>query len=625
MKVLLTAINAKYIHSNPAIYYLKSYAKEYRDNIELAEYTINQYTDDILQNIYRRKPDLLAFSCYIWNISMVEEIVREYRKLDCNVKIWLGGPEVSYDPEECLLRLPEIDGVMIGEGEATFKELVKYYWNGIPVDKLHPVRHESSFLDGREAETACLEAGYTKVRSSVIADDEVSDTKNNNLSGIAGIAYRTDDGNIIRTKARKPMDFSRLPFLYKEAMELSEFSNRIIYYETSRGCPYSCSYCLSSIDKRVRFRDIDLVCQELRLFLDKKVAQVKFIDRTFNCKKSHAMAIWRFIKEHDNGITNFHFEIAADILEEEQLSLLETLRPGLIQLEIGVQSTNDKTIDAINRRMDLKKVREHVARIKKAENIHQHLDLIAGLPFEDYHSFGNSFNNVYAMKPDQLQLGFLKVLKGSYMEEVCKEYGIVYKAKPPYEVLYTKWLSYEEVIRLKGIEEMAEVYYNSGQFKGTLAFLEHFIASPFAFFEDLAKYYDNLSLFGLNHSRIRRYEVLLEFLLEHFEPEIVSVSKELMIFDLYRRERLKTRPSFAPYEEEYKKVFKAYLASQGTNKKGEQVHLEHFDYDIIKAASTGKIVKKELIVKFDYQKKTILHGEVEFTLLKKEDMESINL
>ncbi|HCL02639.1 MAG TPA: B12-binding domain-containing radical SAM protein [Lachnoclostridium phytofermentans] len=588
MKILLTAINAKYIHSNPAIYYLKSYAKEYRDYIELAEYTINQYTDDILQSIYRKRPTMLAFSCYIWNISMVEEIIREYRKLDDSVKIWLGGPEVSYDPEECLKRLPEIDGIMIGEGEATFEELASYY------------------LKQEDWNADCKTGDVSKT-----------------LADIEGIAYRRENGEINKSSARKPMDFSRLPFLYKEAMELSEFSNRIIYYETSRGCPFSCSYCLSSIDKRVRFRDLDLVYQELGLFLDKKVAQVKFIDRTFNCKKSHAMGIWQFIKEHDNGITNFHFEIAADILDEEQLSLLETLRPGLIQLEIGVQSTNDRTIGAINRRMDLFKVSENVDRIKKADNIHQHLDLIAGLPFEDYTSFGTSFNEVYAMRPDQLQLGFLKVLKGSYMEEVSKEYGIVYKAKPPYEVLYTKWLSYDDVIRLKGVEEMTEVYYNSGQFKETLAFIEHFIKSPFHFYEDLAKFYETSGLFGLNHNRIRRYEILLEYLIERFDSKVVSVAKQMMIFDLYKRERLKTRPSFAPYPEEYKKVFKAYLTSQGTNKKGEQLHLEHFDYDIIEAASTGNIVEKDLIIKFDYQKKTILHGEAEFTILTQKEIETM--
>nr|WP_295678180.1 B12-binding domain-containing radical SAM protein [uncultured Lachnoclostridium sp.] len=613
MKILLTAINAKYIHSNPAIYYLKSYANEYRDYIVLAEYTINQYTDDILQSIYRKKPTMLAFSCYIWNISMVEEIIREYRKLDESVKIWLGGPEVSYDPEECLKRLPEIDGVMIGEGEATFTELAEYYF-----------QLENSFLHSRNVETADIDIKCDEDTPKVLSSNNEKDARKL-LSEIAGIAYRTENGEVIVTKARKPMDFTRLPFLYQEAMELSEFSNRIIYYETSRGCPFSCSYCLSSIDKRVRFRDIDLVCQELRLFLDKKVAQVKFIDRTFNCKKSHAMAIWQFIKEHDNGITNFHFEIAADILDEEQLSLLETLRPGLIQLEIGVQSTNNKTIDAINRRMDLNKVSENVARIKKAENIHQHLDLIAGLPYEDYNSFGNSFNEVYAMKPDQLQLGFLKVLKGSYMEEVCKEYGIVYKAKPPYEVLYTKWLSYDDVIRLKGVEEMTEVYYNSGQFKNTLAFLEHFISSPFAFFEDLARYYDNSGLFGLNHNRIRRYEILLDFIEECFDTKIVSVAKQIMIFDLYHRERLKTRPSFAPYPEEYKKVFKAYMTSQGTSKKGEQIHLEHFDYDIVEAVFSGDIVKKDLFIKFDYQKKSMLHGEAEFTILTEKEIDTVNM
>ena len=592
MKILLTAINAKYIHSNPAIYCLKSYAAEYKDVIELAEYTINQYTDDILQSIYRKKPEVLAFSCYIWNISMVEELIREYRKLDREVKIWLGGPEESYDPMECMRRLPEIDGVMVGEGEATFLELTKHY----------------------------VSIEQNKPSSLQVCKCEEKTEEKLSLQQIAGIVYRNEKGEPVTTQKREPMDFRRLPFLYEEAMELKEFSNRIIYYETSRGCPFSCSYCLSSIDKRVRFRDLDLVKQELGLFLEKKVAQVKFIDRTFNCKKSHAMAIWEFIKEHDNGITNFHFEIAADILDEEQIALLETLRPGLIQLEIGVQSTNDLTIDAIHRRMDLTMVSEHVERINQAENIHQHLDLIAGLPYEDYESFGKSFNDVYAMQPDQLQLGFLKVLKGSYMEEVCKEYGIVYKSKPPYEVLYTKWLSYEDVIRLKGVEEMTEVYYNSGQFRGTLAFLGHFMSSPFAFFEALAQYYDVHGYFGINHNRLRRYEILLEYLQENFTEIIVTVAKQTMIYDLYRRERLKTRPTFAPYQEEFKQAIKTYMLSTGGKKSGEQIHVEHFDYDVLTAITKGDCVAVEQFLRFDYQVKSALHGEALVTVIESSEL-----
>ena len=267
------------------------------------------------------------------------------------------------------------------------------------------------------------------------------------------------------------MDLSSIPFIYKD---LSEFKNRIIYYESSRGCPFSCSYCLSSIDKKLRFRDTETVKKELQFFIDNKVPQVKFVDRTFNCKHDHAMAIWKYINEHDNGVTNFHFEISADLLREEELQEMSTMRPGLIQLEIGVQSTNPDTIKAIHRTMDFEKLKGIVDRIHSFGNIHQHLDLIAGLPYEDYDSFRHSFNDVYALKPQQLQLGFLKVLKGSHMMEMCREYGIVYKTQEPYEVLSTKWLDYDHVLKLKTVENMVEVYYNSGQFQNTLEYLSNF-------------------------------------------------------------------------------------------------------------------------------------------------------
>ncbi len=574
MKLLLTAVNAKYIHSNPAIYCLQSYAASYKDNIELAEFTINQNLDDILRSIYDKKPDVLALSCYIWNMGMVERIIREYKKLDCNCSIWVGGPEVSYDAVACLKRIPELDGVMIGEGEATFLELSKAY-----------VECKKEQID---------------------------------FSKIDGIAYRDFEGTICVSGIREPLDFSKLPFMYQFAMDLSAFENRIVYYETSRGCPFSCSYCLSSIDKRVRFRNLELVFQELQLFLDKEVPQVKFIDRTFNCNKSHSMAIWKYIKEHDNQKTNFHFEIAADLLGEEELEFLATLRPGLIQLEIGVQSTNPETIKAIHRHMDLKKVSYNVWRVKKARNIHQHLDLIAGLPYEDYETFQRSFDQVYAMQPDQLQLGFLKVLKGSLMEELSQEYSIVYHGEPPYEVLYTKWLSYLDICRLKDVEEMVEVYYNSGQFQYTIRYMASFWDSAFSFYEALANYYRQFDLFGFHQARIKRYTILRDFaMFSGYKEEQLKLLEELMTLDLYLREKLKARPVFASTSEANKSLYKQFLTNHAKEYGiGDCVHIEHFTYDVFAAANDGQQCQKDFYILFDYSKPKSIFDECAMILLQ---------
>ena len=383
---------------------------------------------------------------------------------------------------------------MVGEGEETFKELAGYYVEKNP----------------------------------------------QNLKDMTGICYRDGD-QIIHNGWRQIMDLSSIPFIYKD---LSEFKNRIIYYESSRGCPFSCSYCLSSIDKKLRFRDTETVKKELQFFIDNKVPQVKFVDRTFNCKHDHAMAIWKYINEHDNGVTNFHFEISADLLREEELQEMSTMRPGLIQLEIGVQSTNPDTIKAIHRTMDFEKLKGIVDRIHSFGNIHQHLDLIAGLPYEDYDSFRHSFNDVYALKPQQLQLGFLKVLKGSHMMEMCREYGIVYKTQEPYEVLSTKWLDYDHVLKLKTVENMVEVYYNSGQFQNTLEYLENFFQDAFSIYERLGSFYMEKGYGDVSHTRMRRYEILLEFLED--VPEIsMDQVKDQMVYDLYLRENLKSRPGFA--------------------------------------------------------------------------------
>ena len=494
MKILLVACNAKYIHSNLAVYDLQAYASDYADHIVLKEYTINQQKDDIMRDIYLEHPDVVCVSCYIWNLSFVKELMADLIKILPGADFWAGGPEVSYDAEKFLTENSEFKGVMVGEGEETFKELAGYYVEKNPQD----------------------------------------------LKNMTGICYRDGD-QIIHNGWRQIMDLSSIPFIYKD---LSEFKNRIIYYESSRGCPFSCSYCLSSIDKKLRFRDTETVKKELQFFIDNKVPQVKFVDRTFNCKHDHAMAIWKYINEHDNGVTNFHFEISADLLREEELQEMSTMRPGLIQLEIGVQSTNPDTIKAIHRTMDFEKLKGIVDRIHSFGNIHQHLDLIAGLPYEDYDSFRNSFNDVYALKPQQLQLGFLKVLKGSHMMEMCREYGIVYKTQEPYEVLSTKWLDYDHVLKLKTVENMVEVYYNSGQFQNTLEYLEKFFPDAFSIYERLGSFYMEKGYGDISHTRMRRYEILLEFLEDM--PEIsVDQVKDQMVYDLYLRENLKSRPGFA--------------------------------------------------------------------------------
>ena len=525
MKILLAACNAKYIHSNLAVYNLKSCSGKYSPNVVIKEYTINQIRDDILKDIYLEQPDVICFSCYIWNISFVKELVPDLKKILPHVDFWAGGPEVSYDAVEFLKKNPAFFGVMVGEGEETFHELAGYY----------------------------------------------IERKPENLKEIRGVAFHdeTKVPDIVHTGWRELMDLSKVPFAYSN---LTEFKNRIIYYESSRGCPFSCSYCLSSIDKKLRFRDIELVKNELQFFIDNKVPQVKFVDRTFNCKHDHAMAIWRYITEHDNGITNFHFEISADLLREEELALMKTMRPGLIQLEIGVQSTNPQTIKAIRRTMDFEKLKGIVEQIHSFGNIHQHLDLIAGLPYEGYDSFHKSFCDVYALRPEQFQLGFLKVLKGSHMMEMTGEYQILYKDREPYEVLSTAWLTYGEILRLKMVESMVEVYYNSGQFKHTLVFLEQYFEDPFRMYEALGRFYEKKGYSEISHSRMRRYEILMEFAGEQKEIPL-EVLSDVMLLDLYLRENLKSRPSFASDQKPYERMIWDYRKAEKIPK---TAHIEVF-------------------------------------------------
>ena len=556
MKILLAACNAKYIHSNLAVYDLQAYASDYADHIVLKEYTINQQKDDIMRDIYLEHPDVVCVSCYIWNLSFVKELMADLIKILPGADFWAGGPEVSYDAEKFLAENSEFKGVMVGEGEETFKELAGYY-----VEK-----------------------------------------NLQNLKDMTGICYRDGD-RIIHNGWRQIMDLSSIPFIYKD---LSEFKNRIIYYESSRGCPFSCSYCLSSIDKKLRFRDTETVKKELQFFIDNKVPQVKFVDRTFNCKHDHAMAIWKYINEHDNGVTNFHFEISADLLREEELQEMSTMRPGLIQLEIGVQSTNPDTIKAIHRTMDFEKLKGIVNKIHSFGNIHQHLDLIAGLPYEDYDSFRHSFNDVYALKPQQLQLGFLKVLKGSHMMEMCREYGIVYKTQEPYEVLSTKWLDYNHVLKLKTVENMVEVYYNSGQFQNILEYLEKFFPDAFSIYERLGSFYMEKGYGDISHTRMRRYEILLEFLED--VPEIsMDQVKDQMVYDLYLRENLKSRPGFARDQKPFERQIWDFRKRE---KVAKNAHVEVF--------ADGKVLL------FNYADRDPLTNNAHVTDVTKDVFENLN-
>lgn len=574
MKILLAAVNAKYIHSNLAVYCLKSYAASKGYEVELAEYTINQQPGEVLRDLYEKNADVVAFSCYIWNIEFIKALIKDYKKIRPRCELWLGGPEVSYRAEALLAELPEVRGVMVGEGEETFAKLVAAY---------------------EEAET---------------------------WRNIPGIVVRQSNGEILTTEPAKPLDFSRLPFPYGDGSisvdkrvingevvwntVLDYFDNRIIYYESSRGCPFSCAYCLSSIDKRVRFRDMDLVKQELKFFLDKQVPQVKFIDRTFNVNGPRTMELLQFIKENDNGITNFHFEIAAELLTKEQIALLNSLRPGLVQLEIGVQSTNADTLLAVNRRTELDALKKTVAAVREKNNVHIHLDLIAGLPEENLESFKNSFNEVYSMQPHQLQLGFLKVLSGAPMERMSGENDIVYQSAPPYEVLSTRWLSYDDIILLKKVEELVEVYYNSGQFVYSMMYLQHFFETPFDLFEQLAEYYEEKKYAELKLSRNKRYEILREFAELKLAQEVFE---QLLFYDYCLREKPKSRPAFATQSQLDKQALKEAYLSFGVKREQEGQHdIEQFSFDPEQTAEQGKVIGNPCYILFSYERRELIYG-----------------
>lgn len=646
MRFLLCGINAKYIHSNLAIFSLKAYADRKKipgAEIILKEYTINNYVEDILQDLYEEKADVVIFSCYIWNISFVRELAAELKKVSPDVKIWAGGPEVSYAANKFLMENPAFDLIMQGEGEEVFSELIC-----LTVEEKCRIKDVYKQLESKKVLSGIVEKRYSIERKQAVKEEKDIEDKHfagednvyptnyidmSKLQKLQGIAVRDFSGEaalgnaesnignktkIINTGFATLMDMDTIPFVYED---FHLFEHKILYYETSRGCPFCCSYCLSSVDKTVRFRSLPIVKKELDAFLEAKVPQVKFVDRTFNCNRQRAIDIWSYLVEHDNGITNFHFEISSDLLGEEELELFAKMRPGLIQLEIGVQSTNGETVDAIHRHMDLDKLFHYVDRVHELGNIHQHLDLIAGLPYENYERFGCSFDDLYAHEPDQLQLGFLKVLKGTMMEEEVKKYSILYRNQPPYEVLGTKWLSYDEIILLKGVEELVELYYNSGQYTLTLKYAVPFFESPFRFYEMFSAWYRGKGYHKLNHNRLEKYNILREFLREHIDEHEWDTLDEIMLYDMYLRENVKGRPAWAKDTAQYKKEWKALYREQGeklfpedvqagiydSKRAANQSHIEVFEINIKKFEQSGQVEKKQVFCLFDYSRRNPLN------------------
>lgn len=553
MKILLVAVNAKYTHMNPALYSIRAFAGVYGECMDIAEYTINQYPRDVLKELFKKRPDIIGFSCYIWNMRFIDELLEDIGKVLPSAIILLGGPEAAHNTEELFRKHECVDGIFTGEGESSWKKL---------------------------AETL---SEYEDVPINI-----------KDIGVIPGLLIRGEEE--MPVKETKMMELDDIPFIFDD---MSLFENRMIYYETSRGCPFRCSYCLSSIDKTMRFKSLDKVYPQLQHFLDCRVKIVKFTDRTFNANHEHAMGIWRYLSEHDNGVTRFHFEIEADLLGEKELDFLETVRPGLFQLEIGVQSANPETLASVNRHSDISRIRSAVKRLKANGNIPVHVDLIAGLPYEGLNSFRDSFNEVYGWGADELQLGFLKVLKGTEIEKKAEQYGLIYESSPPYEVLSTNWLSYEEIIHLKDLEEQLERYGNSGSFRFTLREFEKYFSDAFAMYEYIAQYYRLHSDRFRRQSRMSSYEMLRDIIsvkLDELNDDFAGFDLDmrqighfdaLLIIDMYAKEKLKVRPGFIPGADKQRRFEREYKKAYGT---GENVHVENFEFDV-NALICGNIIR----------------------------------
>lgn len=584
MKILLTTLNSKFIHTNLAIRYLNQMVKdiEYID-VDIREYTINNELDFILKDIYANNYDVILFSTYIWNVNDIVKICNNLKKVNKNVKIALGGPEVTYDSEESMKKYDFVDYILYGEGELVFRDFVK----------------------------------------SLKGDIDIKD--------VNGIVYR-NNGDIVKNKPMK--DIENLDIIPSPYVDLNkaEYENRIVYYETSRGCPFNCQYCLSSTLQGLRYFSIDRVKSDLKALIDARVSQIKFIDRTFNANKKFAMEIMQFLMENDNDYTTYHFEVTAHLLTEDMLEFLKECKEGLFQFEIGVQTTNEKVLEAVGRRDDFSKLSYVVQKIASYRNIHQHLDLIAGLPYEDYNSFENSFNDVFNLGIEHLQLGFLKMIKGTGIRNNADEHEFRYKDYPPYEVLYNKYITYNEILKLKDIEEILERYFNSKNFVLSMRYIIHnyYKESPFKFFEDFATYFDKNGYFNMSQGKNQLYKILLDFYTEKINKNI-ELFTEIIKYDYISLGKTSNVPGFMSKieVEDFKNRCHLFLQNEENilkyiprfeNTPAKQiikhVHFEPFKYDILKLKENIKadLDKKESIVLFVYDDKKVFEKSKSYTV-----------
>lgn len=537
MKVLLTAINSRYIHSNLAVRYLRAYTKDMDYECKIKEFSINDREEHVLEQIIEEEPDVVAISTYIWNVEMVERLANLIKIVNPSIEIVYGGPEVSYD-SMIFLKNNEGEYVIEGEGENTYREFIEYK------------------LGKREIE------------------------------GIRGLYYKKE-GNVLYNGSRPAMSLDDVVFPYEEDEDLS---NKIVYYESSRGCPFNCKYCLSSTSHGVRFRSIDKVLKELQFFIDKKVKLVKFVDRTFNCNTKHSMAIWNFLINADTN-THFHFEISADILKDEEIELLRKAPLDRFQFEVGVQTTNDDVLRNINRFVNFSDIKEKVQELLSIRNIKQHLDLIAGLPGEDYDSFVRSFNDVHSIKPEEIQLGFLKLLKGSAMREESSKYDMKFSPYPPYEILSTNKISYKEIIILKKVEEVVDKYYNSQKFNNILKYFYNKYDRPYNFFYDLAMFFDEKGYFNKNIGNSEYYKVFLDFNMEILKNDDVYL-KDIIRFDYLTFNKKRGMPEFlrdSITKEEEAAIKEKYVKKYSFR----EYSIEKFAINIDKYVKEGRVIVED--------------------------------
>ena len=534
MKILLTAINSKYIHSNLAVRYLKAFTKDLDFQGDIKEFSINDRVENILEGIIEEKPDVVAFSCYIWNMEFVNRLAELIKLVDPNIEILYGGPEVSYEGKE-FLENHEGEYVIVGEGEKTFREFVLYK----------------------------------------LGEGKIEDIK--------GLNYNRD-GKVFENPKRPEMDMNELvfPYTYEE-----DINNKIVYYEASRGCPFKCKYCLSSVMHGVRFLDVERVKKELKYFMERGLKLVKFVDRTFNCNREYTVELLKYLSEQDTE-TRFHFEVAADLLTEEQIEILNNAPKGRFQLEVGVQSTNNEVLHNINRYITYENIKEKVLKVAAGKNVMQHLDLIAGLPGEDLESFKKSFNDVHAIRPDEIQLGFLKLLKGSSMREEAEKWGIVYSPYAPYEIIRSKDISYEELLLLKKVEAMVDKYYNSCKFNNVIKFFLNIYEKPFDFYYDLAMFFEEKGNFKRSIGNVEYYKILLDFYLEKIGGEDEGLFKEVLKFDYLCFNKKRWLPDFLvrTITKEDEQNIKDSFDRQMPFKKA---HIEKFEIDIINYIKNGEI------------------------------------